>query len=502
VKLARGRAKTVGVDFILNVPLAALDGPLAEALGGSDRLGTEGVDAVLGCHVTVAEEKRPIPALRQWAAQGNLILQPDPDGKFRRARPGLVAGDADTPIFAFQLCRVFAGTPDETGSALGTAWIWHDDTDGSVEVAGRFRVPAEVLIDLSGPAQFFEMLGRQFSALDVLDGKVPPETFRGKLVLIGPALRNADRFSVSVNPAGGDAEYRRFFERRYGVETDALAEEGVRVEVLRNWGMSGVEIHANLASQILQGRYLRETARELPWLGPAAIGAVVVGLGWVFWQDPASGKRRVLRSMIGSGVLLGAVLAGAVALSGALFIRHRWVFIPLELIVAFTAQAACGIGYTTAALRRQNRKIERMFGSAVGEELLAYIHAHPEVMTRPRRCEATVLFSDIRGFTALTEALGSEQVVVLLSEHFEALCRPLAREGAWVDKYVGDLVMAAWNVLAPFDDHALLPPVRLRGKTGRHTLYEVLGLVDGPAVPGKEAEADEARPAPAGQPAG
>ena len=245
-----------------------------------------------------------------------------------------------------------------------------------------------------------------------------------------------------------------------------------------------------------------------------------------------------------------------------------------------TAQAACGVAYTGVQLRRQNRRIERMFGSAVGDQLLDYINAHPEITTQNRRCTATVLFADVRGFTALTERLGSDQVVELLREHFETLWRPLDAEGAWVDKYVGDLVMAAWNVLEPVDDHALravraavkmkiaraelnrrrelpvsfgvgihtgevvggnigsrkrsnftligdtvnlasrieaqaangeilisdethrqvaphvlarpLPPVAVRGKAHPQQIYEVLGLTDGPAVPGREAEARRA----------
>jgi adenylate cyclase len=203
----------------------------------------------------------------------------------------------------------------------------------------------------------------------------------------------------------------------------------------------------------------------------------------VFWQDPARGKRRVLRGMIGSGVLFVVVLVGAAALSVSVFIRYRWVFLPVELMVAWTGQAACGIGYTGVQLRRQNRRIERMFGSAVGDQLLEYINAHPEIMTRNRRCQATVLFGDVRGFTALTEKLGSDQVVELLRQHFEALWKPLAEEGAWVDKYVGDMVMAAWNVLQPVRDHAL-QAVRaaVKMKIARHRLNDERARRGQPAV--------------------
>ena len=590
--LSKADAKAVGVDFLLDRPVADdVDELVVDGLVGSERTGVPGVDAVLGSFLTLAEEKRPIETFLGLADEGNVMLQPDSDGKFRRVRPGVVSvrpavidrGDIQIPIFAFQVCRLFVGGRDnEYGSARATPWTWHED--GSLEVDGHFHVPAEMLIDFAGPAQWFESRGRQFSAIDVLDGAVPPEKFKGKLVLIGPALRNRDRFSVSVTPQGGDRRYREFFERKYGVQIGRLRDRGVKVDLLRNEAMSGVEIQANLAAQILDGRSLREAAREMPWAGPAVIAAVLLGLGWAFWGDPGRGKRRVRRGMVGSAVLFLVVFAGAIAMSVSLFVTYRWVFIPLELLAAWTGQAACGIAVTGVQVRRQSRRIEQMFGSAVGEELLDYIHAHPEIMTGSRRRVATVLFCDIRGFTPLTEQLGSGDVVDLLRGHFEALWHPLSEQGAWVDKYVGDLVMAAWNVLQPAEDHALrgvraavgmkvaraelnrrrarqnlptveigiglhtgevvggnigsrkrsnftligdtvnlasriegeagngevllsedtyrlvrehviarpLPPVPIKGKTGLYTLYEVYGLVGGPAVPGREQQAAQA----------
>ena len=589
VRLSEAKVRTVGIDFFFTRPLGEeVDEFLADALAGGGRAGTDGIDAVLGCLVTVREQQRPIAKFREYAPdEGNTILQGDGDGKFRRVRPGVVALDGSVPIFAFQVARLFVDRRDEDGRAVGSPWHWRED--GSLEFEGHFRVPAEMLIDFVGPAQSFEMLGQQFSALDVLEGRVGGEALAGKLVLIGLALRSADRFSVPVNPSAADANYRRFFEKTYGV---TLAGDVADADLLRSGAMSGIEIHANVVSQILQGRYLRRTAAEMPWLQPAAIAAVLLAGGWVFFQSGAGGKRRVLRGMVGGSAVFVVVAAGTVGLSVALFVKWGWVFIPLELLIAWTAHAACGTAYTGSALRRQNRRIEQMFGSAIGSELLDYINAHPEIMTTSQRRTATLLFCDIRGFTPLTEHLGGEEVVHLLRGHFQALWQPLAEEGAWVDKYVGDLVMAAWNVLRPMDDHALrgvraavkmklarhqlnlqrrqaglgsveigiglhtgdliggnigsakrsnftligdtvnfasrierqavtgevlisedtyrlvaehvvaraMAPVEIKGKAGLHTLYEVVALVGGPVIPGKEALAAEIASAP-GQPA-
>jgi len=508
-ELSRAGAKVAAVDFLLNVPTTEpLDAAVVDALAGGGDSDLAGIDAVLACHLTVSESKRPARRFMGLADEGNIALPSDPDGKFRRVRPGLVGrrpavfqpGDVRIPLFAFQACRLHVGSADkEYGSARATGWTWHDGpgADGSVEVPGHFRLPAEMLIDFVGPAQTFAALGRQFSALDVIDGKVPRETFGGKLVLIGPALRGSDRFAVSVRPDAGDAAYRRHFERtlkeRFGVDV----REGLDVKVLRSFGMSGVEIHANLASQILDGRRLRELAVEAPAAPPAGIAAVLLATSWLFWRDPVRGRRRTRRWIIGGGAGMLAGLAAAAAGSAALFAAAGWVVVPIELMAAWAGQSGCGIAYSGARLRRQGRRIEAMFGSAVGEELLDYIHAHPETLTRTRTADATVLFADIRGFTPLTSALGAGQVVDLLRDHFEALWHPLADQGAWVDKYVGDLVMAAWNVLRPMDDHALravkaavgmkIARDRLnrdRAAAGRAAIEIGIGIHTGPVVAG------------------
>ncbi len=456
--LNRAGARVVAVDYFLDRPIAPeVDVPVLQAMAGDERLGIDGMDVVLASLLTVRETKRPDPQFRDWAAEGNVALVPDADGKFRRVQPGLVSLDGQVPIFAFQACRVYVGEPDEYGSRLGTQWRWHDGVgeDGSVEVPGRFRAPWQTLIDFAGPAQTWRAAGQQFSAIDLIDGRIPPETFRDKLVILGPTLRNTDRFSVTVAPPRDDQRYRELFEQEYGVDLDELAGVEAEVELTRSGAMSGVEIHANVASQILRDRYIHVVGAEPGWLGPAVTAGVLIGLGWLFWQDPRAGRRRALRSIVGGGLLLAVVLAAMVAASVVAFVEYRTLIVPLGLLVAWTGQGACGMVYSSVRLRRQSRRIERMFGSAVGEGLLAYINAHPEVMTTNTRRTATVLFCDIRGFTPLAERLGSDQVIRLLREHFQTLWEPLAEEGAWVDKYVGDLVMAAWNVLEPMDDHAL-----------------------------------------------
>lgn len=470
-RLTKARARTVAIDYLMDVPSSAqADAAVEAALAGDDQGG--GIDAVLASLLTLREQKRPVDAFRQRGVEGNVAILSDADGRFRRLFTGYVvretpaalaparggedlnAEGTDTiPLFAVQACRIYCGQSDAAGSRLGTPWTRFRE-DQTIEFPGCKPVPASVLVDFVGPAQTFEMLGRQFSAIDVIDGKVPADKLRDKLVMVGPALRFQDRFSVSLNPSGDDEEYRRHLVRVYGQEIQSLLAQGA--EIKRSQAMAGIEIHANLASQILQGRYLRELSQERPLLSQLLIALPLMGLGWMFWLLPSSASRaRVVLAVVGQTALLLAVAGGAVAAGVVLFASAGWIFLPLELLIAWTAQSLCGLTWTGLQLRRRNRRIEQMFGSAVGEELLDYIRSHPQLLTGQRKLVATVLFADIRGFTPLTETLGADQVVQLLREHFEAMWEPLSRTGAWVDKYVGDLIMAAWGVLQPMDDHAL-----------------------------------------------
>ncbi len=476
--LGKAGSRTVAVDFLLDRPVdEKTDGDIEAVLSGNHPDVPGGLDAVLGCHVTLAEEKIPIPRFQRWAAMGNLLMTADPDGKYRTALPGYIVDPADITgdeslrelytleerailPFATQACRVHAGAPDgETGSRLGAPCriVSVDGAVKAVAVDGAFRVPAEILIDFAGPARTFEITGQFHSAIDVMRNAVDPALLRDKLVIIGPALRFDDRFAVGLTRSGDTEAYRRFVERRHGDRLDTIrSRHGRKVDLQRGSSMSGSEIHANVMSQILSGRHLLRLREYDPAVAVAGIVLPLLMLGWVFWHVwiGASGKQVLAWIGVQAGTFL-VVAGGAVGLILWLFIGEHRVYLPLEFFAAWGGQALTGLVYTGVRLRRHNRKVEQMFGTAVGHELLAHIKKNPAMLTRHTRRTGTVLFADIRGFTAMAEQRGVEETIGMLAEYFDAMWKPLSENGAWVDKYAGDLVMAAWNVLEQVDDHVI-----------------------------------------------
>ena len=154
-----------------------------------------------------------------------------------------------------------------------------------------------------------------------------------------------------------------------------------------------------------------------------------------------------------SAGLAAALLAGAYALLSA-----GWFAAPATPVAA-AALALLGV-IAESFWREQARKreIQSMFGAYVDPAVVATLIRHPSaIRLGGERREATVFFSDLVGFTELSEKLRDEpeRMVEVVNAYLEETSECLHRHGAYVDKYIGDAVMAVFGVPAPLPDHAL-----------------------------------------------
>jgi adenylate cyclase len=95
----------------------------------------------------------------------------------------------------------------------------------------------------------------------------------------------------------------------------------------------------------------------------------------------------------------------------------------------------------------KNALMQNTFGKYIGPEVLEMIAANPEnVWLKGRQSEATILFADIRGFTSYSDAREPEEVVGSLNEFFEIATGAILRHGGYIDKYIGDAVLAVFGV--------------------------------------------------------
>ncbi len=207
-------------------------------------------------------------------------------------------------------------------------------------------------------------------------------------------------------------------------------------------GFPGVEIHATLAQMLLSGKFLAlaplNTVRIMLLLFVSLTAALVFSLRPI--------KAFVLVSLLGVACLYAAVFA-----------LDRWLLImPVvptlaAMALAFTLSTA----YLQIAVERHAHHIRQRFGRFVAPSVLEMmVFASEEELTRPRRVEATVMFTDLQGFTTISESRLPEEVAGMLNEYFEVMTAIIDRHQGTVSKFSGDGIMALFGLPVPYPDHA------------------------------------------------
>jgi adenylate cyclase len=275
------------------------------------------------------------------------------------------------------------------------------------ENAGLARAPApagrELLVNYRGGPGTFPMVAYH----RIVTGEVPPEVFAGKIVLVG-----------ATTPTLHD-----IFPTPFASQS----------------GMPGVEIHAHTLETLLQGIPLRRAPALLVPVAAVLAGAAAAWTATAFRPLPAFG---IIAAAIGT------YLAG----SHAVFLWARYwidvVPVPLALLVTYAGTVAKNFTQE----QREKRRLSRFFSPDVVAEIVRHKDDSKLAATRRRM---TVLFSDIRGFTSMSEKMQPEEVVTFLREYLTVMTEAVFKHGGTVDKYIGDAIMALYNVPFEAPDHAL-----------------------------------------------
>lgn len=251
-----------------------------------------------------------------------------------------------------------------------------------------------------------------WSASDVLQGRLPAGALQDKVVLLGTTAPGL--LDMRATPVG---------------------------EVY-----PGVETHANILSALLDGRLpvRPDYAQGYEMVALALLGLVLaVGLP--------------LLSAWGGLALSSATGAALVGINLWLYQQHLLVLPLATLVLAVVLATALNMAYGYFVESRSKRELAHLFGTYVPPELVDEMVKDPDRYTmQATERELTVLFSDMRGFTHLSEAMTPVQTQQLLNNVFNRLTQEIRQRRGTIDKYMGDCVMAFWGAPVPTPDHARL----------------------------------------------
>ena len=266
--------------------------------------------------------------------------------------------------------------------------------------------------------------------------------------------------------------------------TDLHDEQATPVD--KGTQMPGVEIQAEIANMFLKGYSLSPLAPLY-----VTLWIILLGLfpGFLFLIL----KRHTLWA-----ILLSAI-GGVISTLTILILFDKGTVVPLIYTnLAWVLSTSSLFVYRYTLARREMKEVKKIFGKYVSKEVLELILKNPDaVVLGGEEREVTVLFSDIRGFTSLSETMTPTELVSILNRYFTLMTNEVFNNQGVLDKYIGDAIMAFWG--APLADplqadHALATALAMIERLkefnealtheGKPAINIGIGLYTGPVVVG------------------
>jgi len=340
---------------------------------------------------------------------GFFNISSDADGVLRRGLLVLPFGRSSNPddidlygSLEVQTLRLYLGLKTEQVTVnYGPAGV------ASLQFGDKLTVKPDwlgrVLINYRGPRETYPY----YSLADVVNHKCKPGTFRDKIVLVGASATGIG--DLRTPPYGG-IDY------------------------------PGLEVHANVIDNMLNNGFLIRGAHQeildllliLIFGIPLGTAMALVSPRWMWFG---------LALLIPFGILIYVS-----------FVRGYWLNFTLPA-GTLTANVMLVSLYRALVEEKEKRKVRSAFGQYLSPEVIRRLLVNPQLV-EPRKTEITVMFSDIRGFTTISEKLDAQDLALFLNGYLSDMTKIVFDTQGTLDKYIGDAVMAFWG--APFEepDHA------------------------------------------------
>lgn len=344
-----------------------------------------------------------IPALSAGARNnGYFNMLPDSDGSNRWSPLVIAFNNNYYSSLSVSLVQAYLDFPALTlnlepfgakGIAIGDIVIPTNET-------------GQLLINYRGPPRTFP----HYSIAEILSGKIPPETFRDKIVLVGATAIGI--YDLRVTPFSST--------------------------------FPGVEIHATVIDNILHRNFLVHSS-----LTRFADVCAIIFLGLIF--GVLIPRLRPITGMV-TAFLMIAVFAGVNFIAFSRF--NIWFNLVYPILTMATIYLGITI-YHYITEEREKKKIRGAFQYYLTSSVINEMLKDPDKLKLGGdKKDLSVLFSDIRGFTTISEKLTPEELVALLNEYLTVMTNQVFQHDGLLDKYMGDAIMAVFG--APLDqpDHA------------------------------------------------
>ena len=343
-----------------------------------------------------------LPEIQQAARKsGFFTATVDPDGSVRRAP--LVAR-CEGSFYVSLALAVYELLTGKRSILMG-------DSERLLEVrVGDHAIPTDeggrIVVNYRGPVGTFP----HFSAVDVIRGRVASERLAGTIALVGPT--EVGLYDAQSTPFGP--------------------------------GFPGVEVHANILDSLMA----RDSLQRHDWLVVAEVALILaIGLLLIVVVPRTGGT-------LSSAAFALAVAALLVFGSAFAFIQAGlWINLAYPLttlvLVYLSMEVTRSLGVEMAG-----RRIRQMFSSYVPPAVVKELtHSQESFALGGEERELSMLFSDLRDFTTISESLGPRNTTLLMNAYLSAMTRIIFDSGGTLDKYIGDAVVAFWGAPLPVDAH-------------------------------------------------
>lgn len=435
--ISDGGAKVIGFDVIFpssieqsEIPFG--DTPLGARIKGFDRdyliALRQAADAnklVLG--ENLSNDRPDVPYRAQQVAAKNTIralnVHTDPDDVIRRMPLSFAIDGKLVPAMAVELAARALGAKPEVALS------------GATELSG-YTIPSAVPGTLT---LNFRGMGRDIPTYSFADLRACVEkgdhdffrrAFDGKVVLLGTVLNNEDRKLTTVRLSGG---YDGTPAARCANPAPASTAQKARSDI------AGVFVHATTVRNLMERDAVTELGFPLRSILTVVLAAIIAGAACVLAPS-------------GALIVWFAVTAVYAAIAAGAFV-HALALPLTEPALAGLAALALTIGYRFVLADRDERFLRKSFAFYLAPEVINTMVASGKMPALGGEMRnVTMFFSDLSGFSSIAETMTPGELVTLMNEYLSAMTDIIESHGGYVDKYIGDSIVAMFG--APLDDPA------------------------------------------------